>query len=102
MLKLMVRIAFAGLIVAAVVISRPAVSQAAGDNGGDKVTICHFDGHDGDFVTNNWITLGNPVCDNEGGNAIVVASAACEFGHSATTRYRKDCYQGSEQEGAPQ
>jgi len=102
MLKLMVRVVFAGLIVAAVVISRLEVSQAAGDNGGDKVTICHFDEHAGDFVTNNWITLGNPVCENAGGNAIVVASAGCEFGHSAIVRFGRDCYQGSEQAGAPQ
>jgi len=56
---------------------------------GDKVTICHFDDHVGDFVTNNAIDNpnGTPVCTNSGGNAIHIAAKACEKGHKAEERY---------------
>jgi hypothetical protein len=73
-----------------------------------KVTICHFEGHDntsprggGDFVTHNWITLGNPVCDREGGMAIVVSAQGCKNGHDAYARYGRTCDEGANQAGAP-
>ncbi len=96
--KLLGGVAVAGLIVSAMVFARPVASQAAGPH---KVTICHFAGHQGDFVTNNWITIGNPVCDREGGNNMVVAPSGCENGHNAITRFGRSCDQGANQAGAP-
>ena len=66
-----------------------------------KVTICHFAGHKGDFVTNNWITLGVPQCVANGGEGLVVAPQGCENGHGAIARFGRDCYQGANQAGAP-
>ena len=54
---------------------------------GGQVTICHFAGHLGDFVTYNSEQTGNPVCVREGGNAITVGQKACEKGHRAATRW---------------
>ena len=62
----------------------PAESEAAA-----RVTICHFGGHNGDFVTfRSGDNLPTVVCDNEGGNAIKVAERGCERGHQAAPRFR--------------
>ena len=49
------------------------------------VTVCHFHGHDGDFVTiaSEFFSGGNRVCDNQFGNAITVSESACANGHDA-------------------
>ena len=60
----------------------PSAFSAKDDNQGNQVTICHFGGHVGDFVTLN--PEGRTgLCDNRGGNAITVGEKACENGHSA-------------------
>ena len=60
----------------------------------DGVWICHFAGHEGpnshDFVTFN-SPPNTTACDEEGGNPIHVARAACWHGHDAIARFGKDC-----------
>ena len=64
--------------------------QAAVD--GDQVAICHFNGHDGDFV----ITGRGLGCLNQGGNPIVVGIKACERGHAASGNCARDNVAGCE------
>jgi hypothetical protein len=72
--------------------SNPASNSRSGSPSA-KVTICHFEGHQGalsgDFVTNNSNTNpgGQPACASLGGNAITVAPSACWNGHHAVARY---------------
>ena len=63
----------------------------------DKVTICHFANHVGDFVTFNSQESGNPVCDADGGNAITLAPSGCANGHKAFARFGKTCDDGASQ-----
>ncbi len=55
------------------------------DDSGSQVTVCHFNGHNGDFVTFNNIDHpnGQPQCDAQGGNALVIGENACGKGHGA-------------------
>jgi hypothetical protein len=58
--------------------------------GDNQVWICHFPGHEGDFVT----FRGPPntvVCDEEGGLVLHVGRPACWEGHAAVARFGKDC-----------
>ena len=55
-------------IIAAVIFAPTATMTADGG----QVTICHFDGHGGDFVTVNSEATGPPACVREGGNTITV------------------------------
>lgn len=48
-----------------------------------RVTICHFDGHAGDFVTRSAKAAGTGLCDYFGGTALEVAAQGCENGHKA-------------------
>ena len=54
---------------------------------GNKVAICHFAGHDGDFVTNG----SGQGCLDLGGNVMIVGRAACEKGHKASASSAGDC-----------
>lgn len=85
-MKHVLHIAAVALIGITIMAFQPSPEPATG---GDKVTVCHFDDHNGDFVTNNWITNANgtPECTNSGGNAIVIGAKACEKGHKAEERY---------------
>ena len=58
---------FGGLLMAA----NSAAANSALGAAPAKVTICHFNGYAGDFVTRNSISNpnGQPLCDFEGGNA---------------------------------
>ena len=77
---------------ALVVVLQPAQdAQAAMD--GNQVAICHFTGHDGDFV----ITGKGFGCLNNGGNPIVVGIKACENGHGATGNCMRDNVPGCTQ-----
>ena len=91
---------FGGLLMAA----NSAAANSASAAAPAKVTICHFNGHVGDFVTNNSIgnPAGQPLCDSEGGNAIHVAPSACKNGHQAEARREtgfKNCDDGDNQPG---
>ena len=59
------------------------------DDSGPQVTVCHFNGHDGDFVTFNNIDHpdGQPQCEAKGGNALVIAESSCGKGHGAEEFY---------------
>ena len=72
---------FGGLLMA----TNSAAANSALGAAPAKVTICHFNGHVGDFVTNNSISnpSGQPLCDSKGGNAIQVSPSACKNGHQA-------------------
>ena len=56
---------------------------AAGN--GNQVAICHFNGHDGDFV----LTGAGGRCDRLEGNILIVGRAACKNGHEAATLIRR-------------
>ena len=71
------------------------------DKGANKVTICHFQGHIGDFVTFRSMDHpgGNSACDNQGGYVLEVGANGCENGHEAYEQYRgKSCSTGSNQD----
>ena len=55
---------------------------------GGKVTICHFEGHNGptgsDLVTSNFPALNSDCVVKLGGTLITVGQQACENGHKAT------------------
>lgn len=101
MIKKIAVVAGAVLIASTAVLFSPTPGLTSAAPGLHKVTVCHFAGHEGDFVTNNWITAGTPACGNAGGNAIVVAPQGCEQGHAAAALYGRTCYQGENQAGAP-
>ena len=61
----------------------PGTSIAQAATAGDQVSICHFAGHDGDFVTFNSAGNNNTACLDLGGNAIKVGVPACKRGHNA-------------------
>jgi hypothetical protein len=50
--------------------------------GGDKVTICHFPGHNGDYQIIGLVTgIDGLSCAAEGGNEITIAPEAAVNGH---------------------
>jgi hypothetical protein len=51
-----------------------------GKSGENQVAICHYPGHQGDFV----IQQHGCGCWNTGGKVIIVGRSACENGHKAT------------------
>ena len=103
MLKKTAAVAVIGLVAAAAVLISPTSGFTKAAFGGHKVTICHYPGHVGDFVTFNWMTIGTPACSADaGGNAIIVAPEACKNGHAAIERSaRRRCDNGEDQAGAP-
>lgn len=74
-----------------VVVLQPAQNVQAAEDG-NQVAVCHFTGHDGDFV----ITGRGQGCLNQGGNPIVVGIKACENGHGATGNCMRDNVPGCE------
>lgn len=87
----------ASLIVAGLTNSSLAAKKGNDSNDSSNlVTICHFNGHDGDFVTLNSQASPNNFCVNRGGNPITVGENACENGHRAETlaRFGLDCSDG--------
>ena len=50
--------------------TQPGRAAATTTSSEDQVTVCHFPGHHGDFVTFNSEPSGTPECDRRGGNAI--------------------------------
>jgi len=83
-------LAFAAALALVAVLQPVQDVQAAVD--GNQVAICHFTGHDGDFV----ITGKGLGCLNQGGNPIVVGIKACENGHAATGNCMRDNVAGCE------
>ena len=87
----------ASVAVGALVVLAPTRPATAGTPAGlgEQVSICHFAGHAGDFVTFNAASPGNnPLCDIRGGNAITVGRPACKNGHQAAAIPQagsKDC-----------
>jgi len=81
------RISIGLFVVAAILLLNGAGSSPAAAGQESRVTICHFPGHDGDFVTFNAESnpAGNPLCDARGGNAITVSESGCEHGHQAAS-----------------
>ena len=64
-----------------------------------KVTICHLNGHNGDFVTFRTKTSSTIYCDYLGGQAIEVSQSACEEGHHAAQIFeQRSCADGDLQE----
>ena len=83
-------------VAAAVLMLVPSRDATAGTPASfsNQVSICHFAGHDGDFVTFNSAGNDNVLCDDRGGNAITVGRAACKNGHRAAAipqAGNKDC-----------
>ncbi len=90
----MKKLLFAVAAVGFILVLQPADPVQA--DGGHKVTICHFGGHVGDFVTFNSEATGTGACDNMGGNAITVAQPACENGHQAAKIFtNRSCADGN-------
>ena len=61
-----------------------------GSQGQNKVTICHFPGHEGfkggDFLIGKDKGEGEKECDDRGGQAITVSIAGAENGHGVTIK----------------
>ena len=91
MKKLLFVSAAVGLLFAVASVDGP--REAAADTAvGNQVTICHFNGHAGDFVTFN--RTNTIVCNNEGGNAIRTGVKACKKGHRANEARFRTCDDG--------
>ena len=64
-----------------------------------KVTICHLNSHNGDFVTYRSRDSATLYCDYLGGEAIEVSQSACEEGHHAAQIFeQRSCADGGLQE----
>ena len=79
------KLALSGIlsVAAAVAMTSNTSSFAKGRDDANLVTICHFKGHDGDFVTLNSEASPNNFCVRRGGNPITVGENACRNGHGA-------------------
>ena len=88
----LLKVGISTLTAIALIVGPISVVSAKGRNeeqAGPKVTVCHFNGHNGDFVTFNSIDHpnGNPVCEAEGGSSIEITEQSCTNGHKAWERY---------------
>ena len=67
----------------------------------DKVTICHFGGHDGDIRIGP-SSKGAANCASAGGTAVTIGIPSCLNGHEAESKKGTiDCRSDDEESGPP-